>query len=683
MKTHMRKLLAFVLTLILISSLWLPAQAAGENNTLGITFSATLDTPTITASDVDQTVIMRITSSAEITVDGIGFTVTWDAPLTLAAITGGEKLGAYDAAATNLANGKAYWGAADLENVSGVTEIAVITFTIPANTPAGAYNVGVTGLELTRDFAETTWENSASASTVLTVEEAAAVEEYTAGVSTLGSTAAIGDVVNVNVSVAHGSDTSFAAGEVVVSYDTALLTFNEGASTLGNATIKAEAGQITLEDYGANKNFGSGVYVLAFDAIAEGQATVTLASAGFVNKENAVKSDLIPAALSPESVTVTIEQKTFSVTLPEIFEGPSEVTNGESYTFSVADGNNYDYTDVTATVNGTPVTVIDNGDGTYTVENVTGPLVITGTRTEKTYAVTFEGNAGSEITDGAANATYGTDYTFTMPSASGWAYSLESITIGGQAYTGYSVAGSVYTIPGTAISGDIVITVNKSATEASVTVEGSGAGAAAGYSAVATIGQPYTLTITPEAGYEYTVTATMGGVAVSVADNGDNTYTIQNVTGNIVFTVEQIMVVDGISVSRYLALDGTSIWLIKNTTELEDGKVSAYDGQNMFWSEKYNAYCYLAIAETMNVNDITGLVRIVDGTAKSVVYDMDVNITGKVDASDAQLTYNMYNAAYAGFTADATMEKFLRADTNGDGIVNVEDAAAIIAFILN
>lgn len=682
MKNYMRKILAFALTLILISSLWLPAQAAGENNTLGITFSATLDTPTITASDVDQTVIMRITANSEITVDGIGFTVTWDEPLKYAAVTGGEKIGEYDSGATNLEIGTAGWGSSDSENVSGVTELAVITLTVPANTPAGTYNVGITSLELTSDYG-TIWENSASASTVLTVEAPPTSDGYTSGVSTLGSTAAIGDVVNVNVSVAHGSDTSFAAGEVVVSYDTALLTFNEGASTLGNATIKAEAGQITLEDYGANKNFGSGVYVLAFDAIAEGQATVTLASAGFVNKDNAVKSDLIPAVLSPESVTVTIQQKTFSVTLPEIFEGPSEVTNGESYTFSVADGNNYDYTDVTATVNGTPVTVIDNGDGTYTVENVTGPLVITGTRTEKTYAVTFEGNASSEITDGAANATYGTDYTFTMPSASGWAYSLESITIGGQAYTGYSVAGSVYTIPGTAISGDIVITVNKSATEASVTVEGSGAGAAAGYSAVATIGQPYTLTITPEAGYEYTVTATMGGMAVSVDDNGDNTYTIQNVTGNIVFTVEQIMVVDGISVSRYLALDGTSIWLIKNTAELEDGKVSAYDGQNMYWSEKYNAYCYLVIAETMNVDDITGIVSIVDGTAKSVVYDMDVNITGKVDASDAQLTYNMYNAAYAGFSADATMEKFLRADTNGDGIVNVEDAAAIIAFILN
>lgn len=682
MKKHMRKFLALALALVLICSLGLPAVAAGENNTLDVTFNATLDTPTIPVSEADQTVIMRITASSEVTVDGIGFTVTKDAPLVFAAVTGGEKVGAYNATSTNYESGKTGWQSPDAENVTGVTELAVITLTVPANTPAGTYNVGVTGLELTSDYG-TIWENSASASAVLTIEAATASAGYTSGVATLGSTAAIGDVVNVNVSVAHGSDTSFAAGEVVISYDTVKLTFNEEASTLGTATVKEDSGVITLEDYGANKNFGSGVYVLAFDAIAEGQATVILTSAAFVNKDNAVKSDLLSAELAPASVTVTIEQKTFTVTLPDIFEGPSEVTNGEDYTFSVADGNNYDYSSVTATVNGTPVTVTDNGDGTYTIRNVTGPLVITGTRTEKSYSVSFAGNAGGEITDGAATATYGTAYTFTMPSATGWAYSLESITIDGQAYTGYSVTGSAYTIPGTAITGDIVITVNKSATQASVTVEGSGAGAAAGYSATAAIGQDYTLTIKPEAGYEYTVTAIMGGQSVSVVNNGDNTYTIRNVTGNIVFTVEQIVVVDGISVSRYLALDGTSIWLIKNTSELADGKLSTYDGQNMFWSEKYDAYCYLVVAATLDVEDVKDLIEIVDGTAKAVVYDMDVNNTGKVDASDAQLTYNMYNAAYTGFTADATMEKFLRADTNGDGVVNVEDAAAIIAFILN
>jgi len=268
-----------------------------------------------------------------------------------------------------------------------------------------------------------------------------------------------------------------------------------------------------------------------------------------------------------------------------------------------------------------------------------------------------------------------------MPTAEGFAYSLESITIGGTAYTGYTVAGSVYTIPGTAITGDIVITVNKSATEVAVTVEGTGAGAA-GYSATETKGQPYTLTITPESGYTYTVTATMNGETATVTDNGNNTYTIDNVTGDIVFTVERAVVTDGVTVSGYLTLDGTVMWLVKNDIEVADGKVLTYDGEKMFWSEKYEAYCYLVIADTLTAEDAKAKVGITDGTAVSVDYGKDVNMTGKVDASDAQLTYNMYIASYSGFTTEVTMEKFLRADVNGDSVINTQDAVAIITAIL-
>ena len=331
---------------------------------------------------------------------------------------------------------------------------------------------------------------------------------------------------------------------------------------------------------------------------------------------------------------------------------------------------------------GTTVNVVDNGDGTYTIKNVTGELVITGTRTEKTYNVTFSGNAADDITDGAETATYNTDYTFTMPSAEEWAYSLEIITIGGNTFTGYSVADSIYTIPGSAITGEIVITVTKSATEASVTVEGTGAGAAYGYETKVNIGEDYILTIVPEAGYSYTVTATMGNQAVTVTDNGNNTYTIANVTGNIVFSVERTVIVDGVTVSQYLPLDGTVMWLIQNNTTVADNKVPTYNGSNMFWSEKYNTYCYLEIAQTLTADDAAEKVSIAEGSAVISSSNMDVNMTEKVDASDAQLTYNMYNAMYNSFTPDLTIEKFLRADANGDGVINVEDAAAIIADIL-
>lgn len=140
--------------------------------------------------------------------------------------------------------------------------------------------------------------------------------------------------------------------------------------------------------------------------------------------------------------------------------------------------------------------------------------------------------------------------------------------------------------------------------------------------------------------------------------------------------------VDGVLVSEYLTLNGTKMWLVKNEVTLEDGKVPTYDGAQMFWSEKYNAYCYLTIAETLDIETAATRVGIADGTAVDVNYGMDVNMTGKVDASDAQLIYNIYNVVYDGFTEEATAEKFLRADVNGDTKVDVTDAAAVIDHLL-
>lgn len=678
MKRKMKQWMSLALSMAMLLGIAVPAWAANESNDLGVTFQATLDQATIAQSDEDQEVTMRLKANKAIELDGMGLTVVQDDALKLKSIAGGESSIDIDTGNYNVANGILGWHVEDGSTITGVTDMLVVTFTVPANTPAGAYTVGVEKIELTENGGDI-WETSATASTTLTITDQAA--GYTAGLTSTTKEVNVSDKVNVNVDVSHSSDAVFAAGEVKVSYDAAKLQFNKDDSNLGNAMVTDKAGVLTLEDYGTDKNLGTGVYVLAFDAIADGDADVTLTSAAFVNKENAAKSDLIDATLTPAELAITISKKTYKVTLPDIFTGPTTVTDGEDYTFTKADGDHYDYGTVTATVNGMTVDVIDNGNGTYTVKNVTGELTITGSRTEKSYSVTFDGNAASEIKDGAETATYNKDYTFTLPTAERWAYSVDKITIGGKDYTSYTVKDSVYTIAGSAIDGHIVITVSKKQTIASVKVEGTGAGAAAGYDTSATIGQDYTLTLTPEAGYRYQVTATVNGQQVAVEENG-NTYTIQAVTGDVVFNVERIVVVDGVSVSEYLTLNGTKMWLVQNKVTLADGKVPTYDGAQMFWSEKYEAYCYLTIAETLDTEVAATHVDITDGTAVNVDYGMDVNMTGKVDASDAQLIYNMYNVVYNEFTEEATAEKFLRADVNGDTKVNVTDAAAVIDHLL-
>lgn len=625
---------------------------------------------------------MRVKPNIPILLSTIQGKIVYDSPLKLTAISNDDPRIDFKASSYNLDNGMLAWAGTDeLDDLENVSNLAAVTFIVPANTPAGTYKLGMEGMEICTGYGDI-WEDAATVETTLTIVESSVAEGYTAGINTLTQEVSVGNKVTVNVVVSHSEDTTFAAGEMVVEYDNKLMNFNQKESTLGNATVKDDVGTLVLEDYGDEKNFGTGIYTLVFDAIADGETIIKLNSAAFINKTNAVKSDLLPATLSPDKIDITITKRTYKVTLPEIFEGMKEAVEGETYIFTASDKDNYNYDTVTATMNGIPVDVLDNGNGTYSIENVNGEINISGSRTEKTYNVTFEGTAADEIVDGATTATYNTDYTFTLPTVKGWAYSMDGMTINGETYTGYTVNNSVYTIPGLAITGDIVITVNKIDTEASVTVEGSGAGIADGYNPIVDMHADYTLTTVPELGYIYTITATMGGNKATVIDNGDDTYTIKDVTGDIIFTIERKVVVDGVSISQYLTLDGTIMWLIKNDITLSESKTPTYDGEKMYWSEKYEAYCYLVISDTLTIQDVESKIDIVDGVAESISYDKDVNKTGKVDASDAQLTYNMYNALYKEFSDDATMEKFLRADVNGDGLVNVEDAVAIVTSIL-
>ena len=100
--------------------------------------------------------------------------------------------------------------------------------------------------------------------------------------------------------------------------------------------------------------------------------------------------------------------------------------------------------------------------------------------------------------------------------------------------------------------------------------------------------------------------------------------------------------------------NGKNVYLITATdTSLTDGKLLAYDGANMFYSAKYNAYCYLVVSELSAdevKTDAEAKIAQADGTAIQIGYTGDVNQTRKIDINDAQMAYNMYGSAlYDGF----------------------------------
>lgn len=515
---------------------------------------------------------------------------------------------------------------------------------------------------------------------------------YTATIAngTVADTICVGDIIKINV----GSNKDFAATEMTITYSSNLVEFNKAASTLGNAKV-TDNGGLQLADYGENKT-AEEKYVLAFTAISDGVASFTVADAAFGTGTSAETANLTNAGASGE-LKITIAKKQHAVTLPNIFAGAATVNDGESYTFTpeTATGAYYNYTDVTATMGGNPATVTGDATAGWTIANVTGDLVISGTRTPKQYNVTVngEGNAAEEkVTLPAGQPTYLTDYTFTIPAnkaantEAGYTYELTSMTIGGTAHTGYQVNGREYTILGTAITGDVVITVTKTVVDPNqFTVGKTGNGAGDAVIAEGTVAKDANavLTLTEDKLYKYTVSATMGGETAEVTKSG-NTYTVSGVNGAVVFTVTKTLNIDSAAVKQYVQLNGTSLWLVTingNGTEQISGKTYSFNGSNMYWSSQYKCYVTLvAAAEQPTVTDGFELVTVAEVPA--ITYGMDVNGTGDTDANDAQLVYNMYSAVYVNFTDNVPMEKFLRADVNGDKTVNTSDAAAIINSIL-
>ena len=239
------------------------------------------------------------------------------------------------------------------------------------------------------------------------------------------------------------------------------------------------------------------------------------------------------------AATVTVTRD-YSVTLPEGFTGAATVGHGEDYTFTAQQDPHYDYSFAGSTMGGSEVTVVNNGNGSFTVRGVTGNLVIHANRTPKTYTVTVTGNGAADAT-AAATAAYATDYTFTLNKDANYDYTV-AVTIGGRSCTPALAAdGETYTILGTSITGNIVIHVTKTQkapTTTAITFTGSGSGdVAGGKDQTATNGTDFTFTIDEKAGYTYTVKL---GEETLIKANGKYTIPGARLTGAaLTVTVEK------------------------------------------------------------------------------------------------------------------------------------------------
>ena len=498
-------------------------------------------------------------------------------------------------------------------------------------------------------------------------------------------TVASGQIVEIPVTIGNtAGETTYNAFDMKFSFNNTVLKLDMEKTNTEGYRVYPLSSTVRVQRYGKAAALGQAL-TLRFIAVGQGSGEVKVMSACVDTNANAIEFDAPDAIVLNDTTTITVNG--YTVTLPDDFTRTdatgSVIEAGGNLTFVPKDPN-YDYT-VTVTVGGGEATTVSpDENGIYTVANVNGNVVVSSTKTPKTFTV-----AQGDDTTGAATATYQTDYTFKLTPVDGYVYKM-AVTIGGKAYTGFTAqvnddGTTTYTIPGADITGEIVINSNKQVKlpeTYKVTFAGTGAGDATGESTVQEKAN-YTFTVAKQKNFEYTITATMGGKDVTITEGADNTYTIANVTGDLVITIEKKSTLTmEVAVSEYVQMDNKTVFLVTVTGTPEEGKAFAYGDNVMYKTTAYgeNVYSWLVIVdknEVFTVATAEANINQASATAEEVKQSYDVNETGVVDINDAQLTYDIYSGKYTDFEK-VSVRKFLRADVNLDKAVNSTDAVAVV-----
>lgn len=687
----MKKILSILLTLAMVLSL-VPAVFAADKPTITMSADKTSVAP-------GETVTLTVSLDKELVADAVGISISFDT--NAYTLTGRKNLGSRPARlgftnidpANNQGAVKFFYlqTAFDKDDPSHTSfaagDWASFTFTAKegADTSNAKFTMKVDNLLTYSDDGASQVQvphNVAGSELTIPVETPAA-KGYTVSLGA-GKQVASGQIVEIPVAIGNNDGkTAYNAYDMTFSFDPAILTLNMEDTNIEGYRVIPGSGTVRIVRYGKAAELGDAL-TLKFTAAGQGQSAVKVTAAYVDTNTNAIELDAPAAIVLNDTTTITVSG--YTVSLPDGFtrtdgEG-SVIAAGGTLTFKPVDPN-YDYT-VTVTVGGKTVTPTIGADGTYTVPNVNGNVVVTSSKTAKTFNVTL-----GDDTTGAATATYMKDYTFTRTPEDGYTYNM-AVTIGGKAYTGFTAkvnddGTTTYTIPGADVTGNIVINSNKQVKPLEtykVTFAGTGAGDAAGESTVQEKAN-YTFTVAKQKNFEYTITATMGGKNVTITEGADNTYTIASVTGDLVITIEKKSTLTmEVAVSKYVEMDNKTVFLVTVTGTPEEGKAFAYGEDVMYKTTAYgdNVYSWLVIVDKNEAFDqATAEAKITQAsaTAEEVTQSYDVNETGLVDINDAQLTYDIYSGKYTDFEK-VSVRKFLRADVTKDKVVNSTDAVAVV-----
>lgn len=509
---------------------------------------------------------------------------------------------------------------------------------------------------------------------------AASGSSYTASLDSTPSNSGGTDVY-----VFIGSETAsvYNAFQLTISYDPTMLELEgvDSGAKLANRELQYRetvSGTLTVAGCGADVACGSPAVILHFTPQRTGTTTVSLVKA-LVSASANVKVNAAPATLPDDNRETTITSGVYAVTLPTDLglTGNATVSSGGNYTFRASAYYTYD---LSATMNGSPVEITGNADGSFTIKNVTGALSITGTRTPKQYLVTVSGSGSGDVSAPSA-ATYGADFSFSVNKAAYTEYAV-AVTVDGIPVT-FTENSSGYTIPGNSITGDVAITVGKTSQNNTTLVLFVGSGASdvvCGSEYITSTGAAFDLLLNTVAGYDYEVS--VNGRTIS-----PNEYSVYTIPAELVNTSILTVTVTktpqlslSVQVSDFSATKGGGrVYMISVTPNatLPLGKVLSYQGDVLLWSAALNAYVCLTQTSTKPTAEaVHADLSLISSQTSAVTYNGDVNDTALVDVNDAQLAYDMYLGKYN--LSEWSQTCWLRADVDGSGTLTVQDVQQLL-----
>ena len=325
-----KKTLALVLSAILCLNLFV-LTASAKN--LGTGVSATLSIDQMSVSSSDQTVTLTVAMQNSITADGFSGTLYWPEELTLTSIS--SELPGFGGSDYNLNNGKVYWSEENVENIT-VSGLLTAVFTIPANTAAGTYEIGIKDVEITSDYGIPYDDAKAlTASATLTISAAP---------------------VAVNGVSLNKSETALTVG----ASETLTATVSPENANNKNVSWKSDDTAVATVDQNGKVT-----------AVGKGSATITVTTEdGKYTATCTVK--VSPAPVAANGVTLTPDKTTLNVGEKQTLTAtvlPADATN-KTVTWASSDP-------AVATVENGVVTAVGKGTATITVTTANGGYTAT------------------------------------------------------------------------------------------------------------------------------------------------------------------------------------------------------------------------------------------------------------------------------------------------------------------